>query len=169
MDTPGTAWDIEALLVARDRGRSIGNARDLVILDWLAKGDTRPFADWIMCGHVPSREVLLALAVMMTRGDNPRIDPAGLEDPKMREIAEIFPLSIEVTGKGKRGRNLERIQRDRGIALAVAKEMAVGSSYDQALSAVTDWLPSTGVFLERDAVEKAYKAHKPKRSGTNSC
>lgn len=168
MDTPGTAWDIEALLVARDHGRSIGNARDLVILDWLAKGDTRPFADWIMGGHVPSREVLQALAVMMTRGDNPRFDPAGFADPKMREIAEIFPLSIEVTGKGKRGRDPERVQRDHGIALAVAKEMAGGSSYDEALSTVTDWLPSVGVFVERDAVEKAYKAHKPKRSGTNS-
>lgn len=165
MNNPGTAWDIEALLVTRDHGRSIGDARDLVILDWLAKGDTRPFADWIMCGHIPSREVLLALAVMMTRGDNPRFDPAGFADPKMREIAEIFPLSIEVTGR--RVRDPERGQRGRGIALAVAKEMTRGSSYNEALDTVTDWLPSVGVFLGRDAVEKAYKAHKPKRSGTN--
>lgn len=45
METPGTPWDIEALAVVRDHARSIGNARDIVILDWLAKGDTRPFAD----------------------------------------------------------------------------------------------------------------------------
>lgn len=176
MDTPSRAWDIEALHAARDHGRSISNARDLVILDWLAKGDTRPFADWIMCGHVPSREVLLALAVMMTRGDSPRFNPAGFADPKMREIAEIFPLGIKVTGKGKREADLENVTRDIGIALAVRRGMEDdGLSQRKAIERLTDDLASIGVHMGSDNIEKAYKAHKskirrskPKHSGTNS-
>jgi hypothetical protein len=168
METPGTPWDIEALEVARDRGRSVSDARDIVIKDWLTEGDTRPFADWIMCGHVPSREVLLALAVMMTRGDNPRFDPAGFADPKMREIAETFPLRIEVKGKGSRGRDLAWVQRDRRVAREVDGVMTRGSSYNEALDTVTNWLSGIGIGMGRDAVEKAYKAHKPRRSGTNS-
>jgi hypothetical protein len=168
METPGTAWDIEALLVARQHDRSIGNARDIVILDWLAKGDTRPFADWIMCGHVPSREVLLALAVMMTRGDNPRFDPAGFADPKMREIAEIFPLSIEVRGKGGRGADLANVGRNRRIALEVARAMARGLTREGAVETVANWLAEIGIHMGTDNIEKAYKAHKSEVVGTNS-
>ncbi|MET3841387.1 hypothetical protein [Bradyrhizobium sp. OAE829] len=176
MDTPGTAWDIEALLAARDHGLSVDHARNIVILDWLAKGDTRPFADWIICGHVPSREVLLALAVMMTRGDNPRFDPAGFVNPKMREIAAIFPLSIKVNGKVSRGADLENVVRDKGIALEVRRSMEDdGLSREKAIERLTDDLASIGVHMGGDNIEKAYKAHKskirrskPKHSGTNS-
>lgn len=168
METPGTPWDIEALAVARDHGRSIGNARDIVILDWLTKGDTRPFADWTMCGHVPSQEVLLALAVMMTRGDNPRFDPAGLRDPKLREIAEIFPLSIEVAGKGKRKGDLAVEQKNRIVAREFWRIRAAGVGYGPALDQVTDWLSEIGIGMSRDAVEKASKQYKPEAYGTNS-
>jgi hypothetical protein len=166
---PGIAWVIEALLVARDYGRSIDNARDLVILEWLRKGDTRPLADWIMCGHVPSSEVLLALAVMMTRADNPRFDPAGLGDPKLVEIAEIFPLGIQVTGRGRRAPDETNVVRDRRIALEVERAMSRGLSREKAISFVTDWLAEIGIHLSADAVEKAYKKHKSRIArGTNS-
>lgn len=167
MNAPGTAWDIEALAVARDHGRSIDNARDLVILDWLSKGDTRPYAEWIMGGHVPSRVVLVALAVMMTRGDNPRFDPAGLADPKMREIAEVFPLRLEVAGKGRRSSDLANLVRDRTIAREVANEMRRGLTREGAISSVADWLATCGVHMGSDAVEKAYKTHKDGLVSTN--
>lgn len=121
-----------------------------------------------MCGHVPSREVLLALAVMMTRADNPRFDPAGLADPKMREIAEIFPLGIEVSGKGKRKRNLANIVRDKRIALEVAKAMAKPMTLEKAAEFVADWLDGIGIGMGTDAIVKAYKAHKADIVGTNS-
>ncbi|MFG1346126.1 hypothetical protein V5F59_14625 [Xanthobacter autotrophicus DSM 431] len=166
METPGTPWDIEALAVVRDHDRSMGNARDIVIMDWLAKGDTRPFADWIMCGHAPSQEVLIALAVMMTRADNPSFDPAGIDDPKMREIADIFPLGIEVTGKGKRTRDPANIIRDKLIARDVARAMARNLSREKAVGLVTDWLAEIGIHMGTDAVEKAYKTHKSEIVGT---
>lgn len=165
---PGTAWDIEARAVARDHDRSIGNARDLVILDWLAKGDTRPFADWALRGHTPSPNVLKALAVMMTRADNPRFNPAGIDDPELSEIVDLFPLGLAVTGKGKRRADLANVERDKRIALEVAKAMSRGSSMEKARDDVTDWLASIGFHLGTDAVEKAYKTYKGSIFGTNS-
>lgn len=157
-----TAWDIRAAEVARDHNQSMDDARNYVILEWLREGDTRAFCSWILRGHLPSPNVLRAIAVMMARADNAKFCPAGFDDPEMSEIAELFPLGLKVTRKGKRGRDLEIVERDKRAALEVAKEMARGSGYDRALDVVTSWLPKVGVHIERDAVEKAYKAHKPK-------
>lgn len=168
METPGTPWDIEALEVARDYGRSIVNARDIVILDWLMKGDTRPFADWVMYEHVPSREVLLALAVMMTRADNPRFDPPGLGDPKLIEVAKMFTLGLEVRGKGKRTPDPATIVRNRYIAREVARAMQRGLSREKAVGFVTDWLTGIGIYMGTDAVEAAYKKHKAEIVGMDS-
>lgn len=168
MEDPGTAWDIEALDVARDHRLSMEDARNQVILHWLRQGDMRPFADWIMCGHVPCRDVLLALSVMMTRGDNSRFDPAGLPD-RLRKIAEVFPLSIKVAGREIRGGNLANGVRDRIIAREVAKEMARGLTLEKAVCSVTGWLAEEcRIHLGTDAVEKAYKNHKDKVVDTKS-
>lgn len=163
-----TAWDIKAAAVARDHDRSIGNARDIVILERLSKGDTRPFASWVIRGHTPSPNVLRAIAIMMARADNPRFNPAGFTDPEFTEIAELFPLGLKVIGTGKRVGDLDNVERDKCIALEVAKAMTRGMTREKAVECVADWLADIGIPLETDAVEKAYKAHKKSIVGTNS-
>ncbi len=70
-------WEIDTVDAMRDHGLPEGEARDLVILDWLSRGDTKPFYDFILCGHQPSRRVLQALAIMLMRGDSEyEFDPA---------------------------------------------------------------------------------------------
>jgi hypothetical protein len=167
-EVPGTPWDIEALSVSAVHQRSIGNARDIVILDWLRQGDTRPFAAWVMSGHTPSPNVLLALAVMMTRSDNPAFEPDRIGDTRIREIAQLLPLGVSVTGKGKRTGDPANAVRDRLIAREVAKAMGSGLSREKAAGLVTDWLADVGIHMGSDNVEKAYKAHKPTFSGTKS-
>lgn len=168
MEAPLTPWDIEALAVERCHARSTRNARDIVIMDWLVKGDTRPFADWVMCGHAPSHKVLLALAVMMARADNPHFDPAGVADPAIREVADCFPLGIEVTGKGKRTSDPANVVRDKIIAREMVKVIARGLSRERAAGFVMDWLADIGIHMGSDNVEKAYKAHKSKFTGMKS-
>lgn len=55
---------------------AISTARDVVILEWLRKGETRPFYDWILCCHRSSQEVLEAVAYMIFRADSSKFDPA---------------------------------------------------------------------------------------------
>lgn len=163
-----TAWEIDAADVKRQCGISTEAARDYVILNWLKNGDMRPFSSWVLQGHTPSRNVLRALAVMAARADNPRFSPDEVGDPEISEIIDLFPLGLEVTGKGKKRADLANVTRDRRIAFEVAKQMEQGLRYDAALDAVSDWLADVGIGLSRDAVEKAYKAHRPRHAGTNS-
>ncbi len=167
MEVPEHEWDGEALAVARDHDRSIGNARDLVIMDWLIKGDTRPLSDWLLRGHVPDTAVMKAVAVMLVRG-HPDADQRWFSDPAVREVADVFTLRLEVAGKGKRGRDPAIVERDKRIALEVAREMARGSSLEKACEVVAEWLVSIDYDLGTDAVAKAYKNHKHLISGTNS-
>ncbi|NEX00168.1 hypothetical protein, partial [Rhodopseudomonas sp. BR0G17] len=44
-----SAWDIEVLAVAQSK-----NARELLIPDWLANGNTRPYADLVVAGTSPA-------------------------------------------------------------------------------------------------------------------
>lgn len=163
---PQTAWDIEALEVAEQHKLSMRDARNYVILARLKQGDTRPYSDWTIAGHVPSRGVLIALAVMMARGDSPRFDASGSDDAELREVADIFRLSLKVTGKGKRTPDPNNITRDRRLALEVLKLISIeNKSYEEALDIVTDWWKGEGE--SRDSVEKAYKAYK-NFYGTNS-
>ncbi len=153
-DAPGFLWDVEALQISEDFQCSLSATRDLVILSWLRAGDTRPFYDWILCGHRPAQPILQAIAYMMLRADGLRFDPRQTPDPA---LASSLPFGLAVKGKGRRLPDLERVGRDRCIARAVAREMALGSKYDAAISAVHEWLPSAGVHLSRESVEKAYK------------
>ena len=168
METPGTAWDIRAIEVTKSSGVSMDDARNYVIMERLKVGDTRPFADWIMCGHRPSPGVLRAVAVMMTRGDNQRFDPAGLGDPDLIEIAEVFPLSLVAVGNGKRKGDLDVEQKNRIVAREFWRLRAEGVGYGPALDQVTEWLSEIGIGMSRDAVEKASKQYRPKACGTNS-
>ena len=167
-ELPGTPWDIEAISVSEVHQRSIGNARDIVILDWLTKGDTRPFAAWVMRGHLPSKEVLLALAVMMARSDNPAFAASRINDPNIREVAQLFPLGLGVTGKGRRTGDPANATRDRLIAREVAKAMASARSRESAADFVTEWLAGCGIHMGSDNVEKAYKSHRLMFSGTKA-
>jgi len=72
-------------------------------------------------------------------------------------LAQSLPFGLFVTGKGKRQRDMEKIWRDRLIAREVAK-LKSDIGYDKAIDVVHEWLPTVGMHLSRDAVEKAYKA-----------
>lgn len=166
METPEQEWDGEALDVVRDHGRSIGNARDLVILDWLTKGDTRPLSDWLMRGHAPGEEVMKALAVMLIRG-HPDANQKWFKNPGMTDIAEIFTLRLEVAGKGKRRGDAALRVRDKRIALEVAKAKQTMTEI-VAFDTVAAWLVDIGHPMTSENVQKIYKAQKHLIYGTNS-
>lgn len=166
METPEHEWDGDAFAVARDHDRSIGNARDLVIMDWLIKGDTRPLSDWLMRGHAPGAEVMKALAVMLVRG-HLDADQRWFDDASVKETAEIFTLGLSVVGKGKRGGDPALRVRDKHIALEVAKAKRSMTELE-AFEYVADWLGTIGHRMSAHNVEKAYKKHKHLIHGTNS-
>lgn len=160
MTVPEHEWDGEAIDVARDHGRSIGNARDLVIMDWLLKGDTRPLSDWLMRGHVPSAEVMKALAVMLVRG-HPDADQKWFDNPAVKETAEIFTLGLTVVGKGKRSGDPVNHARDKRIALEAARLMASEKTEDEAFKEVSEWAYRIGIrSMGYDNVKKIYQKNK---------
>lgn len=158
-----TPWQIDALDAEKDHNLSITDACDRVILDWLSRGDTKPFYDFVLSGHLPSVRVLQALAYMMMRGDpDCNFDPTKTSDP---DLAETFPYALAVNSKrkGRRGNGWKQT-RDRHIAKAVAHYMADGSSYDGAISSVREWLESIGIQVSMQTVRDAYDS-RPRPSG----
>jgi hypothetical protein len=54
--------------IHRDKGYSLAEARDLVILEWLAHGDPWPFIEANNAGHVCGVVVQNIIALMLTDG-----------------------------------------------------------------------------------------------------
>ncbi len=159
MEVPEHEWDAHAIDVAREHGRSIGIARDLVIMDWLTKGDTRPLSDWLLRGHVPGEAVMKALAVMLVRG-HPDANQKWFDDPAVKETAEIFTLGLKISGRGKRGGNPAIHSRNKRVALEVAKAKRTMTE-KEAFEHVSEWARSIGQRgMGPDNVEKIYKEYK---------
>lgn len=61
-----TAWDVDADRHQKLTGNPIARCRDDVIIVWLNEsGDGRPFAYWVLRGHVPDKRVVGLLAQML--------------------------------------------------------------------------------------------------------
>lgn len=153
-----TPWEIDARMAATAHDISDAQAIDLVILDWLARGDAKAFADFVLTGHRPSHRVLQAVALMMLRGDpDCDFDPAKTGDPDLVS-ALPFALAVKSDKPGRKAAASKRA-RDDLIAREVARVMAGGSSYDGAVATVHDWLrkditPDIGVETVRAAYDK---------------
>lgn len=150
-----TPWEIDAADAAMAHNLSGVEAINTVILDWLSRGDTKPFYDWILCGHQPSPIVLQAVAYMMMRGDpDCTFDPAKTSNP---ELADLMPFALVVKG-GKSGRrgNAWRRTRDARIGAAVSREMERGLSYDAAVKTVHDRLAGIGICVSEQIVRDSY-------------
>ncbi|RFC67202.1 hypothetical protein [Mesorhizobium denitrificans] len=160
-ELPEHEWDGEALAVAREHNRSMGNARDLVIMDWLIKGDTRPLSDWLLRGHVLGQEVITALAVMLIRG-HPDADLRWLDDPAVKETADIFRLGLKVAGKPRGGGDPALHVRHKRIALEVAYAIrSMNMNELEAFEYVSEWARSNGQRrMGPDNVKKAYNRYK---------
>lgn len=142
-------WDALVLGLQDEAGITVAAARDRVILHRLAQGDTRPFFDFVLRGHAPSRDVIVTLAVMMTKADSP--------DALTPELNAATQYSLKVTGKRRGDRsNPETETRDYFIGRAVAKLIDGGEKYDAAIGAVHAWLPSVGVNVGQQTVRDAY-------------
>ena len=137
---PCQPWDIAVDRQVRINGASPGLARDFVILQWLAQGDTRPYSDFTARGHEPDREVTRYLGMMLNPSDNTE-----------KEI----PYRLEIRQRGRRGRpvNPQTAVRDGLIFDQVTGMKAEGIRYDGALDRVADMFPGD----QRDMIEKAYK------------
>ncbi len=153
-DLPGTPWDIRVDQLIREFGATQQDARDLVILDWLIKGDTVPFTAFVLQGHVPGGEVIKYVALMM--------NPAKGTD-------ETVPFALEVSSRGRKGRRPDpRIEaRGKLTAQYVERLMKEGKSYNEAVDIVTQIIVKDQIdkYVDaepRDTVEKYYKRYKSK-------
>ena len=147
-DLPGTPWDIRVDQLIREFGATQQDARDLVILDWLIKGDTVPFTAFVLQGHVPGGEVIKYVALMM--------NPAKGTD-------EHVPYALEVSSRGRKGRRSSPTIEFRNKLLGENVERRMETmSYNKALDEVADLLGEGLDNDPRDTVEKAYKRYKSK-------
>ena len=148
---PGTPWDILVDQLMRENNATQRVARDLVILDWLHKGDTTPFTVFVFQGHIPSIEIIKYVAWMM--------NPAKGTD-------ETVPFALVVSSRGRRGRRRDPgiKVRDKLYAQNVELLMREGISYSKALDEVADMVGEGLDNDPRDTVEKAYKRYRSKLS-----
>ena len=137
---PCQPWDISVDQLVLCNGASPGLARDFVILQWLAQGDTRPYSDFTARGHQPGREVTRYIGMMLNPSD---------------DTEKEIPCRLEVRHRGRRGRpvNPQTAVRDGLIFDQVTRMKAERISYDGALDRVADMFPGD----QRDMIEKAYK------------
>jgi len=147
-DLPGTPWDIRVDQLIRENNATRQVARDLVILDWLHKGDTAPFTAFVTQGHIPSIKIIKYVALMM--------NPAKGTD-------ETVPFALVVSSRGRKGRRRDPAieQRDRLLAQNVERLME-RKTYNEALDEIADLLGDGLDNDPRDTVEKAYKRYKSK-------
>jgi hypothetical protein len=162
MTTEPMAWDIAARLLVDDEGIPVPAARDTVILEWLREGDTRPFYDWVLCGHVPSQAVLTALAYMMFRADSDRFDPALMPH---QDFAASLRYGLEVRRPGSgRPRDMERELLGRLAGRQASKLMDEGAKgRDDADPSVRDFLAECGANVSLGTVEAARKEYRRRR------
>ena len=149
-DLPDTTpWDIRVDQLMREYNATQQIARDLVILDWLLKGDTRPFTAFVIKGHhIPGIEVIRYVALMM--------NPAKGTD-------ENVPFALVISSRGRKGRRRNPAIEIRDKLLAQKVELLMETkSYNEALNEVADLLGEGLDSDSRDTVEKAYKRYKSK-------
>ncbi len=66
-DLPGTPWDIHVDQRMQENNLSQEAARDVVIIEWLRKGDTIPFTAFVSVGHIPSIEIIKYIALIINK------------------------------------------------------------------------------------------------------
>ena len=148
-ELPGTPWDIRVDQRMREDGATQQVARDIVILDWLMKGDTTPYTAFVLQGHAPGAEVIKYIALMM--------NPAKGTD-------DTIPYALEVNSRGRKGRRPDPAIELRNELLAQNVERLMETkSYNEALDQVADMLGEGLDTDPRDTVEKAYKRYKSKQ------
>lgn len=137
---PETAWDVEVDKLVRVSGITTSAARDMVILTWLKKGDTRPFTAFVTTGHHPAIEVVRYIAWMLNPADGTK---------------KQVPFRLKIDQRGRRGAraSAELDTRDRIIYAYTRKLMNNGVSYDLAI----DQTAAEFGGEQRDLVEKIYK------------
>ena len=91
---PGTPWDIRVDQLMQENNFPQEAARDWVIADWLYKGNTTPFTEFVLQGHIPSNEIIKYVALMMN-------SLAGTDDKTARVKGH---LRTEVCSKPRRRR-----------------------------------------------------------------
>lgn len=147
---PGTPWDIRVDQLMQENNFPQEAARDWVIADWLYKGNTTPFTEFVLQGHIPSNEIIKYVALMM----NPL---AGTD--------KTPPFALVVSSRGRKGRppDPEIEMRGKLTAQYVERLMKEGKSYDEALFEVAEVLgEGLDSDIPRDTVEKDYKRYKSK-------
>ena len=151
-DLPGTPWDIHVDQRMQENNLSQEAARDVVIIEWLRKGDTIPFTAFVSVGHIPSIEIIKYIALMM----NP---PEGTD--------ELMPFSLVISSRGRKGRRPDPVIEARGKLTAqyVERLMKEGKSYNEAVDIVTQIIVEDQIdkYVDtepRDTVEKDYKRYK---------
>ncbi|TIL58616.1 MAG: hypothetical protein E5Y79_19105 [Mesorhizobium sp.] len=156
-----TAWDALAQSLCDEKGELLADARDAVIVMWLAKGDTRPFYDWVLHGHEPSSGVVKMIAAMMAKADSPDVLP--------ETIRSGLSYGLSITGKKRGDRSNPEIEaRDYLIYRDVSRMIAAGEKYEAAVAAVHEGLPDIGINVSRQTVRDAYDRRRPKRRSHGS-
>lgn len=149
-----TPWQIDAIGFAKELNLTSQQAADVVILEWLAKGETKPLYDLVLRGHQPNATVLKAIAYMMMRGDP---DCTVSEETTDTQLWKDMGFALGVRGKRKGRRTKAEIKtRDRLLAREVEKQMKAGVSYDGAIATVHEWSNGIGVGISIQTIRDAY-------------
>ncbi len=149
-DTP---WGQEAHHFSRESGEPFEKCRDLVILQYLSDGDTRPLLALIRTGQAPGPGVLRYVAAMMGEVRHNKL--------------ENLPFRLEVKGNdGNKPRDGELRWRDYLLNKNVECEMEEGGKYEHHAIPNIASLSGLGKQTVRDAYDKFHprKKHKGRKS-----
>lgn len=163
-------WEIDEFEIKERKGVPDAEARNFVIMQWLRKGDTRPFYDWVLCGHRPSREIIEAVAHMMMRADSPGYDPANTDNP---DLAASLPYGLAVNyGSAGRPPNPEKEVLKHLAGRYSSNRMDAGVKGESADYDTLDFLKDSGVDISKGdfkiakgTVEAARKEYRRSRQG----
>ena len=146
-------WDVQAQKKLDEGMSSLNAAREWVIVDWLTKGDPRPYVDWIRRGYEPLLGVQRILAEMM--------------DPRSG-TATIFPFCfVKKRRDGKPGRAVDPavLERNALIADYVKAKMDENIPYESAIMMVVELVGSDNGAIEEKTVRNAYDLKYGKKRG----
>lgn len=105
-------FDGEAARLFHEPGVTEQQARDVVVLRYLKKGDTRALAHWLMSGYTPGRAVAVFLSYMLQPKRQVDGDPLNV----VTCHPDIIPYELKAT-KRQRGRKPGSISAERNQAI----------------------------------------------------
>lgn len=162
-DTDPTNLYETAVLLLTDRGLTRDQAINVLIVRLLRAGDPDGYIYFETRGHLPGREVLRLLSVMLTSQLHDRLQKAL--EAAQPDLSEFWFQPKRRDGKAGRRQDELITMRDELIALKVHLLIKDGLSLEAAAEQVAVWISEPakmhkGRSMKTETVIKAYKKHR---------